>query len=64
SVVGFFGVGQVGGSFSDFQAGDWLPGGGFGFRILVARENHVNLRIDFAWGKDSSATYISGGEVF
>ncbi len=64
-VVGFAGVGQVATGFDQFKKGNWLPGGGFGFRILVARENHVNLRIDFAWGRDNnSATYINGAEAF
>ena len=64
SVVGFFGVGQVASGFNEFKKGNWLPGGGFGFRILAARQNHVNLRIDFAWGRSNSATYVNGGEAF
>ena len=65
SVVGFFGVGQVATGFDQFKKANWLPGGGFGFRILVAKENHINLRIDFAWGRDNnSATYINGAEAF
>jgi len=65
SVVGFFGVGQVAAGFDQFKKSNWLPGGGFGFRILVARENHVNLRVDFAWGRNNnSATYINGAEAF
>ena len=63
-LVGFFGVGQVASGFDKFSKQNWLPGGGFGLRLLVAKENHVSLRIDFAWGRDSSATYISGGEAF
>jgi len=63
-LVGFFGVGQVAKGFNKFNKDGWLPGGGFGLRFLVAKENHVNMRIDFAWGKGSSATYLSGGEVF
>jgi hypothetical protein len=65
SVVGFFGVGQVASGFDQFTKSNWLPGGGFGFRILVAKENHVNLRVDFAWGRNgNSATYVSAGEAF
>lgn len=65
SVVGFLGVGQVAPAFDEFKKSNWLPGAGFGFRILVARENHVNLRIDFAWGRDgNSATYVNGAEAF
>ena len=31
---------------------DWLPGGGFGFRFMAARDNRVNIRVDFAWGPE------------
>ena len=65
SVVGFVGVGQVAARFDEFKKSNWLPGAGFGFRILVAKENHVNLRVDFAWGRNgNSATYVNGAEAF
>jgi hypothetical protein len=63
-LVGFAGVGQVARSFGKFNKEDWLPGVGFGIRFTIAKENRVNFRIDFAWGSDSSATYINGGEAF
>jgi hemolysin activation/secretion protein len=64
-VVGFLGVGQVAPAFDEFKKSNWLPGAGFGIRILIAKENHVNLRIDFAWGRDgNSATYVNGAEAF
>ena len=64
-VVGFVGVGQVAPAFDQFKKSNWLPGAGFGIRILVAKENHVNLRIDFAWGRDgNTATYVNGAEAF
>ncbi len=55
---------QQAGGFDEFNKSNWLPGGGFGFRVLLARNNHVNLRIDFAWGRNSSATYVNGAEAF
>jgi hemolysin activation/secretion protein len=65
SVVGFVGVGQVAARFDEFKKSNWLPGAGFGFRILVAKENHVNLRVDFAWGREgNTATYVNGAEAF
>ena len=51
----------------DFGALNWndaLPGGGVGLRFTVAKRNHVNLRADYAWGKDSSAFYVSVLEAF
>jgi hypothetical protein len=64
-VVGFAGVGQVAAGYDQFKKGNWLPGAGFGFRILVAKENHVNLRVDFAWGRaGNTATYVNGAEAF
>jgi hypothetical protein len=64
-VVGFVGVGQVAAGFDEFKKSNWLPGAGFGFRILVSKENHVNLRVDFAWGRaGNNATYVNGAEAF
>jgi len=63
-LVGFFGVGQVANGYDNFTKDGWQPGGGFGIRFLVAKENHVNLRLDFAWGRGSRATYLSAGEAF
>jgi hypothetical protein len=62
--VGFLGAGQVAETFGNFSTDQIKPGGGFGLRFLLARENKVNVRIDYAWGKDSSALYIGLGEVF
>jgi len=63
-LTGFFGMGEVAPRFSDFNTKNLKPGGGFGVRFLLAKENHVNLRVDFAWGEDNSAIYIGLGEVF
>ena len=45
------------------QFGSAGPGGGVGARITLASHNHVNLRVDFAWGNNSRATYVSLGEA-
>jgi outer membrane translocation and assembly module TamA len=63
-VVAFGGAGEVAESFGKFTAGSVLPSGGAGVRYRLTDENHVNLRADFAWGKDSSALYISLAEAF
>jgi len=41
-----------------------LPSGGTSIRFRLTRENHVNLRVDYAWGKRSNALYVSVAEAF
>jgi len=62
--VAFFGAGEVGKTFGDFNASDLVPGGGIGLRYQVTKKNHLNLRADYAWGKNSRAFYMSVGEAF
>lgn len=62
--VAFFGAGAVAPSFDRLSAGDVLPGGGAGLRFTIAPRNHVNIRADYAWGKDSHALYIAVAEAF
>ena len=38
--------------------------GGVGLRFTLAKRNHVNLRIDYAWGKSSTALYVGVAEAF
>ena len=63
-VVVFGGAGEVAESFGKFTGGSVLPSGGAGLRYRLTEENHVNLRADYAWGKNSSALYISIAEAF
>lgn len=64
-VVVFVGVGEVAKSFGDLNSENLLPSGGVGVRFLVARENHINFRIDYAWGKaGSKGLYVGVGEAF
>jgi len=60
----FFGTGEVKPDFESFTWNDLLPGGGVGARFTLADRNHVNLRVDYAWGKNSSALYIGVLEAF
>ena len=62
--VGYFGAGQVADSFDVLKAENILPGGGIGGRITLAKQNHINLRVDYAWGKESTAFYVSMQEAF
>ena len=60
----FFGGGEVAEKFGALALDDTLPGGGLGLRFVLAKRNHVNLRVDYAWGKNSNALYVSVAEAF
>ena len=63
-LVAFAGVGEVAPKLSQFRADNLLPSAGMGLRFTVAKKNHINLRIDYAVGKDGGALYIGVSEVF
>jgi len=63
-VVAFGGAGEVAEGFDKFTGSSVLPSGGAGLRYRLTKANHVNLRADYAWGKNSSALYISIAEAF
>lgn len=63
-MVAFGGAGEVADGFDKFTGGGVLPSGGAGLRFRLTKENHVNLRADYAWGKNSSALYVSIAEAF
>lgn len=60
----FVGAGEVVNDYRKFTWRDALPGGGVGLRFTLARRNHVNLRVDYAWGKNSTALYVGVAEAF
>lgn len=62
--VWFAGVGGIASSLSDLDNTKMLPSTGMGLRYRASKETGVNLRLDFAIGKDSSAVYFGVGEVF
>jgi len=63
-LVAFAGVGEVAPSLGEFNTKDLLPSAGGGLRYTIATKNHVNLRLDYAVGKDSTALYFGVGEAF
>ncbi|MGC2612534.1 MAG: BamA/TamA family outer membrane protein [Terracidiphilus sp.] len=65
-VVGFGGIGEAipGGDELLFQNNSFLPAGGTGLRLLLSKPYHVNLRSDFAWGKDGHTFTLGVGEAF
>ena len=63
-VVGFGGIGAVDPGVSQFRTSHFLPGGGTGIRFMLSKSYHVNLRTDFAWGKDNFTWAVGVGEAF
>ena len=64
-LAGFGGIGQVvSGGSQLFRSSNFLPGGGGGLRFQLSKKYHVNLRADFARGKDSWTWSMGVGEAF
>jgi outer membrane protein assembly factor BamA len=63
-VVGFAGVGGVAPEFSKFRGDELLPSGGGGFRLTVAKKNHINLRFDFGFGRVGHTFSMGVAEAF
>lgn len=60
----FGGVGTVAPDFGELDPDDLLWAGGGGLRYRLSRRNPVSLRLDFAYGKDGPAWYLTMGEAF
>ena len=63
-VVAFAGVGEVVPSFDELNTDDLLGSVGAGIRFRVSKKNPINLRLDWAYGKDGDATHVSVNEAF
>lgn len=64
-VVGFGGLGEVVPEGNQlFRTKNFLPSGGAGARFQLSKKHHVNLRVDFAQGKDSHTWSLGVGEAF
>lgn len=60
----FGGAGKVSGALGDIDTGSWLPAGGVGVRFRLAKALPLNMRADFAWGRDDSTFSLAIGEAF
>lgn len=60
----FAGIGEVEPRITDLSASDVLASAGLGIRYRLGKKNPVNLRLDWAYGKDGGAWYFSVGEAF
>ncbi len=63
-VAAFAGVGGIAPNWGAIGESKVLPAVGAGLRWQASKETPINLRIDFAVGKDSNALYVSVGEAF
>ena len=63
-LAAFFGVGEVAPELGAFNNDNLKPGGGAGIRYMVAKKNHVNLRVDYAVGLQGSGIYMGVTEAF
>ncbi len=62
--VAFMGVGEVAPRVAELNFQDVLPSVGMGIRYTLAQENHVNMRVDVAYGKEGAAIHFGAGEGF
>ena len=60
----FFGAGEVARRFGDLRSDALKPGGGVGLRFRLTKQNHINLRVDYAWGINSKGVYLGVTEAF
>jgi len=62
--VVFAGVGGIAPGLDRLGDSTVLPSAGFGIRFAASTRFRLNLRLDAAWGEDSSAVYFGMGEAF
>ena len=64
-LVGFGGIGGIAPNASDFfRNSNFLPAGGGGLRFMLSKTYHVNLRADFATGKNEHTFGMGVSEAF
>lgn len=62
--VAFGGTGKVSGALGEIDTGAWLPSGGVGVRLRLIKALPLNMRADFALGRDDSTFSLAVGEAF
>ena len=63
-MAAFTGFGMVANSIDAFEPGDIKPSGGLGLRYSLDQEEKINIRLDVAFGEESSGIYFTIGEAF
>ena len=62
--VVFVSAGDVAHQLDEFSVGDLKMTGGAGLRFLLSRREHVNLRVDAAFGRNTQGVYFNISEAF
>ncbi len=62
--VAFGGLGGVARTWSDFRSDQLLPAAGAGLRFNLDKKNHINYRVDLAFGRAGRTVSIGVGEAF
>jgi hypothetical protein len=62
--VAFGGLGGIARDWGDFRTDGLLPGAGVGLRFKLDKKNHINYRIDLAFGREGRTLSIGVGEAF
>lgn len=63
-VAAFVGGGDVQSQLRKFRISQLKPIYGLGIRYVFSQTEKLTLRLDFAWGKDSSGFYFTAAEAF
>ncbi len=63
-VVGWIGLGDVAAGWDEFKMTQAKPTFGFGVRFALDPEQVLNVRADFAYGKDTKGVYFNAKEAF
>ncbi len=63
-LVAFVGAGDVAGNFDGFQLKRIKPSYGFGMRFMLDTTELLNVRADFARGRDTEGMYFNAKEAF
>lgn len=62
--VAFAGVGQVAGRANEWSVNGFKLAAGGGLRYILDPDEHVTLRVDAGFGKNSSGLYFTSSEAF
>jgi hypothetical protein len=62
--VAFAGAGDVSGDFPGFRLADIKPSFGLGVRFMLDTDELLNVRADFARGRDTDGLYFNAKEAF
>lgn len=62
--VAFAGFGGIAPSLSQLSDSKFLPSAGAGLRYRPSKQTNINLRLDFAVGRDAQGVYVGIGEAF